>query len=111
MSPQGQSYGPARVPPGGTVQAHTSAAPAQSSVSPQPQAASSNRFAKPNIQATPQPAAPPAYGVVTPPSTGTTIPGTLTTNLTPGTVYGFQVQALGPLGPTDFSTLETFMAT
>jgi hypothetical protein len=31
-------------------------------------------------------------------------------DLTPGTVYGFQVQALGKQGLSDFSTIETIMA-
>jgi hypothetical protein len=37
--------------------------------------------------------------------------GMLIGNLTPGTVYAFQVRALGPLGSTDWSDSVTMMST
>ena len=78
----------ALLPPAGTVQAHPSGAvPAQSSASPQPQPASSNPPVEPNIHAVQQPAGPTAYGVVPPPSAGTTT-GTLMMNQSNQTAAG-----------------------
>ncbi len=33
----------------------------------------------------------------------------ITSGLTPGTIYGFQVQALGPIGYSDWSDITTIM--
>jgi hypothetical protein len=68
------------LPPAATVQAHSpSALPAQRSASPQPQPASSNQLFELNNHVVPQPAVPPTYGAVPPPSAGTTT-GTLMMN-------------------------------